>query len=211
MSGHYENIRFVPVDFRGMNYHLREFLTQMEHVTLASNICRMTFKGLDTLVEWRNRIAKWFLTECEEEYLCCFDDDAIPLPDTLKMLDSPADVVGCNFFAKTGHLGHGQDGAFSMAAYKVSRRALGAMEIPLYKFVYNEDHTAAEMCECLWFCQQARKAGFHPVKAGSVAHAITVGLVAGKDVDSCRMKFLQDIPLVKLGDSDGDRPMDGPD
>ena len=205
----YSNIRFVPVDFRGLNDHLQHFLGQMEHVTRASVLCRQTFTGLDTLIEWRNRIAKWFLTECEEEYLCCFDDDAIPLPETLKMLDSPADVVGCQFFAKTGDIGHGADGAFSMAAYKVSRRALLKMEIPLYKFVYNDDYTRAEMCECLWFCRQAQKAGFFPIHAGAVAHAMKVAIVPSDNPDDeCKMKFLHKIPHVVIGKPDEDANKD---
>lgn len=198
----YPDIRFVPVDYRGVNKHLRHFLGQMENVTRASTICSSTFMGGDSLILWRNNIARWFLEKCEEEYLCCFDDDAIPIDDTLKMLDSPADVVGCQFFAKTGHIGHGVDGAFSMAAYKVSRVALGKMAKPYYRFVYTADHTRMTMCECLWFCQQARAAGFLPIHAGAVGHRMSVGVIPPESVqDDCRMAMLQKIPMVTVADS----------
>jgi len=195
--GAYPDIRFVPVDFRGVNIHLRRFLAQMEHVTPASDICADTFMGNDTLVLWRNRIADWFLKSCSEGYLCCFDDDAIPVDETLAMLDSKADVVGCHFFAKTGDVGHGMDGTFSMAAYKVSRNALLKMAVPRYRFVYNEEHTKAMMCECLWFCKQAREAGFHPVKTGVIAHRMSVAAIPSSDTsESCKIKFLHQLGKV---------------
>ena len=197
--GGYPNIQFVPVDFRGVNPHLRRFLAQMQHVTHASNICVDTFMGNDTLVLWRNRIAEWFLKSCQQDYLCCFDDDAVPVEETLKMLDSAADVVGCHFFAKTGDVGHETDGTFSMAAYKVSRNALEKIEVPRYRFVYNEQHTKSMLCECLWFCQQARKAGFFPVKAGVIAHRMSVAVIPSSDTeDSCKMKFLHQLKDVHL-------------
>lgn len=197
--GAYPNIRFVPVDFRGMNSNLRRFLAQMEHVTRASDICSDTFMGNDTLVLWRNRIADWFVKSCSQDFLCCFDDDAVPVEDTLKMLDSPADVVACQFFAKSGDVGHTTDGTFSMAAHKVSRNALLKMARPWYRFVYNPEHTKAQMCECLWFCQQAREAGFFPIKAGAIAHRMAVAVIPSSDADqSCKMKFLHQLENVQV-------------
>jgi len=200
MGDMYPNIRFVPVDFRGMTDHLRTFLGQMANVTRASSFCRDTFRGIDTLTAWRNRIAEWFIRDCDQEYLCCFDDDSIPVPSTVDMLRHPADVVGCRFFGKPGTLAHDGDGEFSMCAYKVSKRALVAMGHPRYRFVYNVEHTRAELCECLWFCQQARAAGFHPVKAGIIGHAMTVAVIPPTgQADECSMQFLHKIPMVILG------------
>ena len=194
----HDDIQIVPVDFRGVNRHLRRWLGKMPHVKYASDICTHTFRGIDLLGVWRTLIAEWFLKETDKGWLITFDDDVIPCEATGKLLDCRADVAACHFFARSGFEGHGNDGSVSMAALKVSRRVLERIERPWFKFHFNPHHTKMEMCECEHFCSQARKAGFHPVKAGLVYHAMKVAIIppASED-DSCRMQFLHELKPIK--------------
>ena len=193
----YSDIQVVPVDFRGVGRHMRAWLRTMPHVRYASEICFNTFHGLDLLAVWRNLIAEWFLRETDRPWLLMMDDDNIPLDSMTELLDCKADVAACHFFSRGGGEGHDTDGVLSMASLKVSRRALERIARPWFKFEFNENHTELTGCECNWFCRQARAAGFHPVKVGLLAHVMKVALIPPEENGgSCRMKFLQDIPLA---------------
>ena len=192
----YDDIQIVPVDFRGVGYHLRAWLETMPNVKYASNICVKTFGGLDLLAVWRNLIAEWFLEKCDKPWLLMLDDDNIPLDSMSELLACKADVSACHFFSRTGGEGHDVDGVLSMASLKVSRRALLEIARPWFKFEFNPNHTKMTGCECSWFCKQARAAGFHPVKVGVIAHVMKVALIPPKEPGgSCQMKFLCDIPI----------------
>lgn len=187
-------IMVVPVDFRGVNRHLRRWLDSMPCVKYASDICDHTFGGLDLLAVWRNCIAQWFLEETDKPWLLMLDDDIIPQESMTELLDSQADVAACHFFARGGGEGHEDDGIVSMASLKVSRRALERIKRPWFRFEFNVNQTRLIGCECNWFCKQAQAAGFHPVKVGLVAHIIPVALIPPeKPGGSCRMKFPRDI------------------
>jgi len=190
----YDDIQIVAVDFRGVMPNLRRWLDEMPNVKYASDICSNSFRGIDLLAVWRNQIAEWFLKNTDKGWLVTFDDDVIPCEATAQLLECRADVAACHFFARSGFEGHGNDGSVSMAALKVARRALERIERPWFKFHFNDKHTKLVMCECEHFCGQARKAGFHPVKAGLVYHAMKVAIIPpSSEDDSCRMQFLHQL------------------
>ena len=197
----YADIQVVPVDFRGVNRHLRAWLETMPCVKYASDICNHTFGGLDLLALWRNRIAEWFLEKSDKAWLLMVDDDIIPMDSMAELLERKADVAACHFFSRGGGEGHDTDGIVSMASLKVSRRALEQIKRPWFKFEFNVKHTVLVGCECSWFCKQAREAGFHPVKIGLIAHAMKVALIPPENPGgSCQMKFLPEIEPFRVTD-----------
>ena len=197
MSNH-DDILVVPIDFRGVNRHLRVWLETMPCVKYASDICVHTFGGLDLLALWRNRIAEWFLEKTDKPWLLMLDDDIIPMESMRKLLDCEADVAACHFFSRGGGEGHDADGIVSMASLKVSRRALQRIKQPWFKFTFNDNHTKLAGCECAWFCKQAKAAGFHPLKVGLIAHAMKVALIPPeKPNGECQMRFLHQIEPFK--------------
>lgn len=169
------DIQVVVVDFRRVNDQLRRWVRHWPDHKYASDICKGTFRGLDLLAVWRNQIAEWFMDKTKHPWLFTMDNDAIPRASTLDLLNCEADISVARFFSRAGGEGHGQDGEGSMAAMKISRRALRKIPRPWFKFEFNENHTAMTTCECNWFTIQAKKVGIHPVKAGFVGHYIEAG------------------------------------
>jgi len=194
----YNDIQVVVFDFRGVHRHLRAWLDTMPHVKRASDICPDDKNSLYLLAMRRNIVAQWFLEKSDLPWLLMVNDNVIPLPEISGLLDTQADVAGAHFFSRAGHEGHTGDGIAATACMKLSRTALERIPRPWFKHKYNADQTKRLECECIWFCHQAVKAGFHPLKAGLVAHRIEVALIPPeKPNGECRMKFLHQIEPFK--------------
>ena len=193
-----DKIQVVVIDFRGVRRHLRSWLDTMPHVKMASDICSEDKGAMYLIAMRRNIIAKWFLEKTNLPWLMMLNDNVIPLESINELIACDADVAGAHFFSRHGCEGHDVDGTVSTACIKISRQALKRTATPWFKHAYNADHTHRLQCECAWFCDQARAAGFYPVKVGLIAHVIEVALIPPKETGgSCQMKFLQDMPLSK--------------
>ena len=194
----HDDIQVVVFDFRGIRRHLRLWLDSMAHVKYASDICPDDKGAMYLLAMRRNIAAEWFLKETDLPWLLMVNDNIIPLPAASELLDSKADVAGAHFFSRAGREGHTGKGVAATACMKISRRALERIPRPWFQHEYNADHTKRIQCECNWFCHQAIKAGFYPLKVGMVAHLIEVALIPPKTKDGeCRMKFLHQIEPFK--------------
>ncbi len=132
----------------------------------------------------RNAIAKKFLaSECE--WLCMIDNDMLPHPNLLEILDragehmdilvpkfyvtlnvlrgqsAPQLDVGIGWQPMNGKLEPGEWSELSLASsgtMLVRRAAFERMEKPFFRFVYDEEGRVQE-CEDLFFCRKAREAG----------------------------------------------------
>jgi len=193
-----DNIQVVVFDFRGVRRHLRSWLDTMPHVKMASDICPDDKEAMYLLAMRRNIVAKWFLEKSNLPWLLMVNDNVIPLESIDELIACEADVAGAHFFSRHGGEGHDVDGSVATACIKISRRALERIATPWFKHEYNADHTKRLQCDCAWFCNQAKAAGFNPVKVGLIAHLIEVALIPPKESGGqCQMKFLQDIPLTQ--------------
>jgi len=185
----YPDIQVVIMDYKHIPPITREWLRQFDHVGYASEICDGGCGSQDFIVIKRNLVAQWFLERTDREYLVMIDEDVRPDIDTYLMLDNKADICSAHFFGKPGWLAHNHPGQVSMAACKISRSVFEKTDRPWFKILYNDYHTEVVKCECDWFASQVRLAGFYPVKAGRVVHAVTV-LAVPPDDDKRTFKFL---------------------
>jgi len=143
---------------------------------------------------WRNVIVQWFLKETKLPWLVMLDDDMIPVVDTQALLQSPADITGCHVIGRGGSHVHGHnDGHIGAGAMKISRHALETIRKPWFRIVDAQDGLSIAQCECGFFCEKARRFGFHPVKAGRIGHRVPVILLPSEnDPTKSVLKFDSD-------------------
>ena len=185
----FPNIQVVVFDHKGVSPITRQWLRQFKHVEYSTVICGQGCEAKDYILVNRNLAAQWFLEKTDCEHLVMWDEDIRPDIDTTLMLESPADIVSAHVFGTPGWLVHDHPGRVAISACKISRKALQAIERPWFKLIYNGQHTRLVKCECDWFAERARLAGFYPVKAGRVVHEVMV-LAVPPDDDSTAFKFL---------------------
>ena len=194
----FKDIQVVVFDFKGIREHLRSWLDTMPNVAYASEIASSGLGAKYLIAMRRNIVGRWFLDKSSLPWLLMINDTVIPLPSIKGLLDCKADVAACHVFSRAGGEGHGGQGDASTACIKVSRTALERIPRPWFKWDFNADHTKVVKCDCAWFCQQAKQAGFHPIKIGTVAHVMEVALIPpATEAGECRMKFLHQIEPFK--------------
>lgn len=185
----YENIQVVVFDGRGVNLMLADWLGNFPHVDRAGSIAGSVVP--DTVASWRNRAIRWFLEHTELPDVLMLDDDMVPVHGTDALLRSDADVAAARYIRKDGHEVHADDGEGGCGCMKISRNALEKIDPPWFAFEFSDDGSRVTSCECGYFSRKARRAGFHPVKAGVIGHVVPVVVVpAESEGSSCRMKFL---------------------
>jgi len=118
------------------------------------------------------------------------DDDVVPVPETDAFVEAEGDVIGTRAWANTGDEMHPHD--FSMTSLKVHRRVVEAIQPPWFAFTFSDDGAALDQCECLYFAEQVRKAGFTIEKVGAVGHRFPVTVVPPKNGEGGSPTFLFD-------------------
>ncbi|HUX03081.1 MAG TPA: hypothetical protein VMY35_19140 [Phycisphaerae bacterium] len=188
-----DEMQVVVFEWRGANAILSKWLAGFPRVRRMRR--EAGYQATDCLAAWRNQAVKWFLKETDKAWLLMLDDDIVPLKETGVLLACEADIAGCHFFSKNGCEGHGEDGHISMAASKLSRRALQTIAPPWFAFGFNADGTEMVQCECDYFTAKARAAGFHPVKAGLVGHIVPAVMIPGEE-GKAKLKFLSQLENI---------------
>lgn len=195
-----KDIQVALFDSGPVNPWLSRWLERFEHVRLTSRGSPDDFGGKDFLAVKRNHTLKWFLEKTDLPWVLMMDGDIVPLdgledcPDTWPLIECQADIASARAIGKSGHEAHGKEGDLSMAAVKISRRALERMKPPWALFGYSEDGTSTTHCECDYFAAKARGAGYCPVKAGAVGHLATAVLIPGRnEKEMSRLKLLSQL------------------
>lgn len=183
----YDNSHLVILEGRGCNRFLRSWAGRFRHRTIL-NVSDFP----DHVACHRNRVFKWFLSKSELPYLICVDDDVVPVPQTEAFVAAEGDVIGTRAWANTGSEMHPH--AFSMTALKVHRRVVESVAPPWFAFEFAEDGSALVKCECLYFHDKVKQAGFEVETHGAVGHRFPVTVVPPVEGDSQdgRPRFLFD-------------------
>ena len=151
------------------NRHLRRWARRFDHWR--------TWDGAETpagIPDARNALVRWFLGECDLPWLLMMDQDTVPLAETEPLLRSEAPIAGPRIWGRTGQEAHPH--GLSAACLKVRRRVLEAIEPPWFRYVPRKGQ-----CECQYFVNRARRAGFRPHKVGLVGHRFPVVVLPGAD------------------------------
>jgi hypothetical protein len=169
------DIQVMVFEGRKVNPALKQWLKRFPHRKVLAPPTGLR----DFLCLWRNHeIAAFLADTVGPPWLLLLDDDMVPVEDTDLLLDCPADLAGAAYWSRPGPDGspggiaHGADGYVGAAALKVSRRALSAVEPPWFWAEPDPAGTKLARCECTYFCDKMRAAGFHPVKAGRIGHIL---------------------------------------
>lgn len=199
-----KDVQIIVFDTRPINPWLSRWLTRFKNVRMASTASPDAFGGRDFLAMKRNRAIWWFLKKTKLPWLLMVDDDIVPLdgledcPATWPLVESKADVTSAHFVNKAGREAHHTEGNLSLAAAKLSRRALLRIEPPWSHFEFTADGTKLLCCECDYFAAKARAAGYCPVKAGAVGHLATAVLIPGRNKkEMSRLKLLSQLHDAK--------------
>jgi hypothetical protein len=114
----------------------------------------------------------------EIEEFVFMDRDMRPDAATEPFLQAAGDVVACEYPIPDMRA-WGRPGAMHMGLVRVKRKVLEALAaerdaagrpIPLFFFPRTADGTRVTACECAWFAERVRKAGFSIVRAGWCGH-----------------------------------------
>ena len=135
---------------------------------LASDIwkCRPILSDLAVL---RNRLCDWFLKKTDKKALLFLEHSKIPDNDTLPVLVSDADIVAAEYCSSKHEKVHDENGCVGTGCLRISRVALLKMKTPYFNYVQADDGLSIRKCSCMWFCERAQEAGYHPVTAGRIS------------------------------------------
>lgn len=165
------NMCLVVLEGRKCNPFLEEWSEQFE----TRRMMRAFFP--DHVACMRNQAFKWFRDECTQPWLVMCDDDIVPVDGIEEFLHTDGDIVGARALGRGGHESH--QASFTMAAVKVHRRVIEAMQPPWFAFSFSQDGLQLKQCECVYFWRKALDAGFSVVRAGRVGHRFPVTVVPG--------------------------------
>ncbi len=128
-------------------------------------------QAFPSMAVWRNAVVVDFL-QSPYDYLLMLDHDIIPAGDidVLTSLDAP--IVGCKYLNALGHVAHPEDGMLPAGALRVHRSVFEAITPPWFGFDTTPDGGTITMCECGYFCNKAKEAGYYPLSAGIVGHIV---------------------------------------
>ena len=188
-------IQIAVFDHKPPNPWLKTYIARFAHAVRVSDILDdEDDRFADFIAIRRNRVAAWFLAETDLAHLLMIDHDHIPGPELDPLIASEADVVGAEYIRGSGNSAHPGDGEAGAGCLRISRVALERIPPPWFAFITNDRGTAIRLCECGYFCNRARAAGYHPVKAGAVDHIIPMAArpIAG-DQTKAHVTFIKDI------------------
>ena len=97
------------------------------------------------------------------------DRDMRPDPRSLPVLQAEGDLVGTMYPLANMETWATQD-AVHMGLVRFSRKTVEAVAPPWFEFRYSPDGCAVTQCECGYFAEKVRKAGFAVVRAGWSEH-----------------------------------------
>ena len=97
------------------------------------------------------------------------DRDMRPGAATMPFLAAEGDVVGCEY--PVPHMETWADpSAIHMGLVRVKRHVFERVNPPWFAFGHSPDGTAVSHCECAYFQQKVKQAGFKVVRAGWCGH-----------------------------------------
>ena len=98
-----------------------------------------------------------------------FDWDNRPImPSMQPFLDAEADIVGAKYPVGNPHTWDNE--LPHCGSMKVKRSVFEKITPPWFQFVYSPDGTKLEQCECNYFIEKAKAAGFSIMLAGECGH-----------------------------------------
>jgi len=185
-----EDVQLIIFEGRGANKHLLRWSKSFPHRWRARPPTRVR----DYVALWRNQQVREFLARTTLGWVWLIDDDMVPVPDTSLLLESESDVACCRCWSRTGTEAHPAEAEVSAACLLVSRHALEAVGPPWFQVVLSADGTGLAKCECTYFAERMRAAGFTPAKLGRVGHIVPLVVLPGQGrEDPFLVKFPKDL------------------
>jgi len=184
-----EQLCVVVFDGKPVNCFLRKWLHQFPHVYMASEISLELDYFSDMITCSRNQACSWFLEQENFNRILMLDHDIVPVRETMEVVKSPAPIVTARYVNKSGVLSHsvkGQGGAGCMA---IRKEILKRVEPPWFAMKMDALGIKVKTCECSYFCDKAREAGYFPIKVGRCGHAMKAVLLPDND-DPEKVQFI---------------------
>lgn len=171
------DILVIVFEGRRANSELRRWVERFPNYRISQAPRELA----DFIGPWRNHEVLDFLAG-GFPWLLMVDDDMVPVPDTEALVHSRADVAGAAAWRQDGTgVAHGDADTISAAALKISRRALLAVTPPWFAVEFDPTGSKIVRCECKFFCDKMRAAGFLPVTVGRIGHLIRMVVIPSAD------------------------------
>ena len=145
----------------------------------------------------RNRNVKRFLDEdvpAGKEYLLMMDEDMVPLPESLGIIQLPGDLLYCSYPNKRGGIDHFGNGTMASGCVRMSAKLLQSIPAPWFRTGHTGDMMSHTNCDCNYFRDRAREAGADAQMAGLIGHLqkTVLAVVPGSEGKRWRMIFRGD-------------------
>jgi len=107
-----------------------------------------------------------------KNWLLMIDHDIVPVTESNQLVGTQTPLAFAATVTKAvGGGGHTKDGSFGAAFYKVHKDVLIAMgDAPWFKTTFNETLTQRLKCQCSYFGQKAKEAGYEAKVVGHAGH-----------------------------------------
>ena len=168
---------------------LRAWLENQAHVQVAGDFGR----AFPHMGAWRNHAAQWFLDNSTLERVLFLDHDMVPFAGTEPLLEADVDVASALYVGRGGDRHHQGDGLLSAGCLLVTRYALEHIKRPWFDTPLDPTGCGVTTCECLYFVERAKAAGFYPVRLGVVGHIVPTIVIPGRTAEeTCQFRFLHE-------------------